>query len=249
MQHPTRRFSSRVENYVRYRPHYPQCALQILRDTCRLSPDWHVADIGSGTGFLTELFLGNGNPTYAVEPNKEMRQVAEALLKDCPGFTSIDGAAEYTTLGDDSVDMVAAGQAFHWFDRDKAKAEFARILRPGGWVVLIWNDRRMDTPFLQAYEDLLREHSSDYRQVDHKNVDQKALADFFAAAEYITQSCENVQTFDCDGLKGRLLSSSYAPETDNEAMLAELACIFDQHQTDGQVLFHYDTSIYISQST
>lgn len=246
MQHPTRRFSSRVENYVKYRPHYPQCVVEILCEECGLTHDWRVADIGSGTGFLTELFVHNGNQTFAVEPNREMRAAAEALLKGRPGFTSVDGTAEDTTLDDHSVDMVTAGQAFHWFDRDKAKAEFSRILRPG-WVVIIWNERRMDSPFLQAYEDLLREFSPEYRKVDHKNVDCETLADFFAPAGFFTRSCENLQMFDYEGLKGRLLSSSYAPETNNEPMLAKLVCIFEQHQSDGRVLFHYDTRIYLSQ--
>ena len=247
MQHATRRFSSRVENYIKYRPHYPQVVLEILRNECGLTPDWQIADVGSGTGFLTKLFLRNGNPTFAIEPNKEMREAAESSLKGCPGFISIDGTAEDTTLGDDSVDMIAAGQAFHWFDPSKAKVEFHRILKPGGWIVLIWNERRVDSSFLQAYEDLLREFAPEYEKVDHRNVDCEALADLFAPARYSTRRCENVQTFDLEGLKGRLLSSSYAPETNNEAMLSELARIFERHQSDGQILFHYDARIYLSQ--
>ena len=247
MLEPARRFSSRVENYVKYRPHYPQCVLEILRDECRLAPEWQIADIGSGTGILTELFLQNGNPTVAVEPNKEMREAAESLLKDRTGFISITGTAENTALPDASVDLIAAGQAFHWFHRDKARTEFARILRQGGWVALIWNERHVDTPFLQAFEQLMCDFCPEYKSVDHKNVDAKALADFFAPAGFITHCCENTQTFDLEGLRGRLLSSSYAPETDNEPMLAELVRIFERHQSNGRVFFHYDTRIYLSQ--
>lgn len=247
MQHPTRRFSSRVENYVKYRPHYPSCVLDILCHECGLTPNWRVADIGSGTGFLTELFLQNGNQTFAVEPNKEMRKAAEALLKNCPGFISIDGTAEDTTLPEAAVDMVAAGQAFHWFDRDKAKVEFARILGPGGWVILVWNERRMDSSFAHAYEGLLREYSPEYEKADHRNIDRKTLKDFFAPADFSLHTCENAQAFDAMGLQGRLLSSSYAPEADNEAMLSELARIFEQYQSDGRVIFHYHTRVYFSQ--
>ena len=143
--------------------------------------------------------------------------------------------------------MIAAGQAFHWFDRGKARAEFARVSRPGGWVVLIWNERRLDTPFLQAFERLMCEFCPEYKSVDHKNVDAKALSDFFAPNGFLARSCENAQTFGLEGLRGRLLSSSYAPLTDNETMLAELVRIFEQHQTDGRVLLHYDTRIYLSQ--
>jgi SAM-dependent methyltransferase len=221
--------------------------LEILRNDCGLSPEWRIADIGSGTGFLTELFLRNGNPTFAIEPNKEMREAAETLLHSYPGFISIDGTAEDSTLGDYSVDMIAAGQAFHWFDRPKAKAEFSRILRPGGWVALMWNERRDDTPFLQAYEQLMCDFCPEYKTVDHKNVDCHALSEFFAPAGYLNRSCENVQAFDFEGLRGRLLSSSYAPLTGNERMLAELSRIFELHQSNGRVLLDYDTRIYLSQ--
>jgi ubiquinone/menaquinone biosynthesis C-methylase UbiE len=142
MQDPTQRFSDRVENYVRYRPTYPQVVVETLAVECHLTTASIIADIGSGTGILTKLFLDNGNRVL-VEPNREMREAGERLLVDCAGFTSIAATAESTTLPDHSVDFVTAGQAFHWFDREKARAEFTRILKPGGWVVLVWNDRRL----------------------------------------------------------------------------------------------------------
>ena len=151
MSDSTRRFSSRVDNYVKYRPSYPPEVVELLAAECGLTPGALVADIGAGTGLLAELFLQNGYRVLGVEPNREMRQAGERLLGDYPHFTSIDGTAEVTTLADKSVDIITAGQAFHWFDREKARAEFARILRPGGWVALVWNERRVDaTPFLAA---------------------------------------------------------------------------------------------------
>ena len=138
---PTRRFTNRVANYARYRPGYPPAVLTCLRDECGLSPGSTVADVGSGTGILTELFLANGNHVYAVEPNEAMRQAAELSLAHYPGFTSVDGRAEATTLADDSVDFVTAGQAFHWFDAAASRVEFNRILRPGGYTALVWNAR------------------------------------------------------------------------------------------------------------
>ena len=247
---PTQRFSSRVENYVRYRPGYPAGVLELLRTECGLSPESVVADIGSGTGKLTELLLESGCRVLGVEPNTEMRQAAERALGDNSRFTSIAASAEVTTLPDDCVDLIVVGQAFHWFDRERCRDEFVRILKPGGWVVLIWNDRRTDaTPFLAAYETLLREFATDYEQVNHRNIDVNALREFFRV-ELKLRKFPYAQCFDFDGLKGRLLSSSYAPEPgqpNHEAMLTRLREIFDVHQQDGRVAFDYDTLVYYGQ--
>ena len=151
MTDPTQRFTSRVEHYVRYRPSYPRDLLDLLETRCGLSSASVVADVGSGTGILSELFLENGNRVIGIEPNKEMREAAERRLRRHPRFTSVAGTAEATTLDDASADFVAAGQAFHWFDPERARTEFSRILKPGGWVVLAWNLRRKEaTPFLPA---------------------------------------------------------------------------------------------------
>src|SRR5207244_4125864 len=129
-----------------------------------------IADIGSGTGILAEMFLKNGNQVYGVEPNREMREAGERLLGGYPRFTSVEGKAEATPLADSSVDFITAAQALHWFDLDAARTEFRRILNPRGWVVILWNDRRDESPFMQAYRQLLLRHSTDYLQVDHKRI-------------------------------------------------------------------------------
>jgi SAM-dependent methyltransferase len=244
----TTRFSDRVENYVRYRPGYPDGVLDVLRRETALAPDSVVADVGSGTGISSELFLRNGNEVFAVEPNAEMRQAAERMLGHHAGFHSVAGTAEATTLPDGSVDHVVAGQAFHWFDRGKARREFGRILRPGGWVVLMWNARRDDsTPFLREYEALLQRYGTDYREVQHRNVDLSTLREFFAGGELEMRTLYNEQRFDFEGLKGRLLSSSYAPAEGHPhfpPMIAELERIFARNAEEGEVRFEYDTEIY-----
>lgn len=250
MLESTKRFSSRVENYVKYRPRYPQAVIEILREECGLTPEWRVADIGSGTGFSTELFLANGNPTYGVEPNGPMREAAESLLKPYPRFTSIDGTAEETTLPDSCVELVVAGQAFHWFDREKCRQEFRRILRPGGWVALMWNERRKGVPFLDEYEQMLKEHAPEYPVADHTKTDDEIIGEFFSPAGFRSRTSEYEQVFDFEGLKGRLLSVSYAPEPghpNHEPMIAELKRIFDEYQSDGRVRFEYDTRVYVGQ--
>jgi SAM-dependent methyltransferase len=251
MTDATQRFSSRVENYVKYRPGYPNEVIETLRNECGLTADSIVADVGSGTGILTEMFLRNGNAVYGIEPNREMREAAERLLKDHPRFRSVAAQAEETTLDDDSVDFVAAGQAFHWFDREKTRREFARVLKPRGWVALIWNERvTTTTPFLVAYEQLLKDYSTDYEQVDHRRIDDDVIRDFFGSDDFRLKQFINVQVFDYEGVKGRLLSSSYAPEEDHPnygPMLAELERIFQTYQDEGRVVFEYVTQMYYGQ--
>lgn len=247
MSDPVKRFSSRVENYVRYRPGYPREIIDLLAAECRLTTDSTVADVGSGTGILSELFLQHGNRVYGVEPNREMRKAAERLLEAHADFTSIDGRAEATTLFERSIDMVAAGQAFHWFDLEKARQEFVRILQPEGWVVLIWNERRLDSSgFLRAYEDLLLKYATDYAAVRHENVYEE-IASFFAPSRFSVATFDNFQTFDCEGLKGRAFSASYTPEPGHShyrPMLEQLIQTFQSHQKDGKVTIEYDTKLY-----
>lgn len=244
---PLKRFSSRADNYVKYRPGYPDAVIDILKSDCGLTKTSVVADVGSGTGILTKLFLDNGNSVFAIEPNAAMRLAAERLLGSSRGFKSIDANAEATALEAQSVDVVAAAQAFHWFNRAKAKREFVRILKPGGWVVLIWNERRLDsTPFLRAYEDLLLRYGTDYGKVRHENVTSE-IDEFFAPEPFQLRTLQNAQHFDFESLKGRLLSSSYAPDQDHPnftAMLGELAEIFKGNEKHGIVSFEYETKVY-----
>jgi SAM-dependent methyltransferase len=244
---PTARFSDRVADYVRTRPGYPPGVLDLLRREAGLTPDVVIADVGSGTGLSAEMFLKAGYTVYGVEPNRDMREAAAALLARYPAFHSIDGKAEATTLAAESVGAVVAGQAFHWFDPGKARHEFRRILRPPGLVVLLWNTRKLDTtPFLRAYEELLHRFGTDYKEVVHTNVDRAALRAFFGG-DIEARVLPNEQVFDRDGICGRLRSSSYTPppgHPNHEPMLRELDRIFDAHAEGGTVRFEYDTELY-----
>lgn len=242
----TKRFSSRVDNYVRYRPGYPPEIVDLLRVECGLTKTSAVADIGSGTGKLSELLLKAGCLVWGVEPNQEMREAGERI--NLPNFTSVDGTAEATTLAVRSADIITVAQAFHWFDHAKCRPEFVRILKPGGWLVIIWNDRRSDTtPFLVAYENLMQEFGTDYKEVNHRRTDKPELIRSFYGSEPRFKNFYYVQQFDFEGLKGRVLSSSYAPEAGHpkhEPMLAALRRIFEAHQQGGRVAFEYDTHVY-----
>ena len=247
MTDSTQRFSSRVADYVKYRPGYPPALIDLLRSECGLTETSVIADIGSGTGLLAEPFLRNGNLVFGVEPNQEMREAGERLLSDYASFRSVAGAAEGTTLEDQSVDFVMAGQAFHWFKRDAARREWTRILKPEGWVVLVWNERRTATPFLEAYEQLLLTYGTDYQTVDHRNIDETTIASFYGSDGYTLRTFGNSQDFDYDGLEGRLRSSSYTLEPGHAnyaPMLAHLRELFDRNQVEGKVHFEYETSVY-----
>ena len=245
---PTQRFSDRVADYVKYRPEYPNEIVPLLKDLANLSNQSVIADVGSGTGKLTEQLLQIGCNVLAVEPNEEMRAAAQELLDHDPHFTSVVGQAEATTLPDASVDLIAAGQAFHWFDPNKTRLEFMRILRPDGRVALIWNRRRTEScPFLRAYDALLMEHAEEYREGHGNHVEPAVLRQFFGHDSVDTHRFDNVQRFDWPGLKGRVLSASYVPKDGpaHERILAELESLFDAYKDNETVAFTYDTEVYL----
>jgi SAM-dependent methyltransferase len=248
----TSRFSDRVENYVRYRPGYPSEVLGLLEKDCGLTPAHLIADVASGTGIWTRMLLENGNRVFGVEPNAEMRQAGERLLASFPNFTSVAGTAEATTLGDDSLDFVTAAQAAHWFDREKTRREFVRILKPGGWLVLLWNERVTDsTAFLREYEELLLTYGTDYADVRHERTTDE-VNEFFDPAPFQERTFAMRQEFDYAGLEGRLLSSSYAPGPDHpkyEPMLRDLRGLFDKYAAAGRVNVDYKTRVYFGEIT
>jgi ubiquinone/menaquinone biosynthesis C-methylase UbiE len=245
---PKARFSDRVDDYVKYRPHYSQDVVQALRQGCGLRPGHAIADVGCGTGLLAKIFLENDNRVVGVEPNREMRVAGENYLATFSNFSMVEGSAEATGLADASADFVIAGQAFHWFRPADTRNEFARILTPGGWVVLVWHDRDTTSkPFLRAYEDFVRRHSTDYEQVAHKYLaSYDALQRFFAPDEVKLIEQHNQQKLDFNGLRGRLLSSSYVPKAGekHDAMMGELPHLFSSHADNGHVTLEYDTKIY-----
>jgi ubiquinone/menaquinone biosynthesis C-methylase UbiE len=245
------RFSNRVADYVRYRPGYPAAVLDALREDCGLRSGHVVADIGSGTGFLSELFLKNGNRVYGVEPNDAMRRAADEYLASYDGFVGCSGSAESVPLDDGSVDFVTAGQAFHWFEPNAARTEFIRILKPAGWIVVLWNERLTDTtPFLLSFEALLRKFGTDYSRINESYPREEQMLAFFQTTAYGQQQLPNLQVFDFESLAGRVRSSSYMPAQDHPQfapMMAELQNIFQAHQQDGSVRMEYLTRFYYGQ--
>jgi ubiquinone/menaquinone biosynthesis C-methylase UbiE len=246
---PTVRFSNRVENYVKYRPGYPDEVMEFLQRKFRLDQDSYIADVGSGTGIFTRLLLGKGYKVYAVEPNEPMKAVAEKDFEIYRTFTSVAGSAEHTNLPAGSVDLITSATAFHWFDVEQSRIEFKRILKPNGAVALLWNVRKPDVDaFAIAYDQLLSNYATDYKEVKSKTLNGERLSAFFDQGQFETISYPNEQVFDEEALIGRPLSSSYVPlpETpEGNVFLKDLKAIFHEHQVDGKVRFLYDTVLYI----
>ena len=247
----TERFSNRVADYVRYRPTYPTALLDWLRDAQGVTPDWRVADVGAGTGISSKMFLDAGYPVTAVEPNAAMREAAVTWLGGHSHFRAVDGRADATTLDDASVDLVFVAQAFHWFDPPSTRREFHRILRPGGLAAICWNSRRLtSTPFLVGYEALLQTYGTDYTSVAERYADEPRMREWFGAGWRGTAEFDHRQWLDFDALRGRLMSSSYAPKEghpNHAPMIEALRQLFDACQTDGKISFDYDTRVYVGE--
>ena len=248
MLNSTIRFSDRVEDYAKYRPSYPSDVIELLKSKFSLSPSHTIVDVGSGTGISSELFLKNGNTVFGVEPNDSMRIEAEKNLARYEAFKSVNGVSNKTNLSNKCADFIVVAQAFHWFEPVSTRAEFKRILKDDGVVVILFNDRATKgTPFAEQYEALLNEFGSDYKQVKHKNVGEKRHKEFLG--EYQEFHFSNYQDFNFDGLLGRLQSSSYAPKEGDirfVEMVNVLRRIFDDNCKNGLVRIEYDTQLFCS---
>lgn len=244
---PTERFSTRVEAYREHRPRYPREIVDVLRRECGLAADWVIADVAAGTGLLAEIFLANGNPVIAVEPNAPMRAVCEELCGQFPRLRCVDGTAEATGLAENSVDMITVGQAMHWFDLDATRREFVRVLRPGGWCVVVYNHRKMrGDAFHAGYERILVEFGIDYDVVQSNHLPAERLVEFFAPAPMVCATLVNIQPMTLQGLRGRVLSSSYMPQEGHArypAMMEAVDALFARHTQDGVVRMEYETAV------
>lgn len=244
------RFSNRVADYIKYRPHYPEAIIDFLQTQYHLSEGMLIADIGAGPGISSELFLEAGYPVIGVEPNKEMREASEELLERYRTFRAVDGSAEHTGLDDASVHAIVCGQAFHWFDTVKAKEEFKRILKRNGLVILIWNERKVVSDFEKEYDQLIEKHARDYIKVGHRNIELENIQAFFAPNPCRLETFANSQIFDFNGLEGRLVSSSYMPPRNDAGyvpMITDLKQLFDRYETNNSITIHYDTKVYVGQ--
>lgn len=246
MKASTERFSDRVEHYARYRPHYPDALLNFL--VSKISPPANVADVGSGTGILSDQLLQCGYHVAAVEPNKPMRAAAEDRLSGTNGFRSIAGTAESTTLQTHSVDMVTCAQSFHWFDHEKCRIEFDRILRPQGLIGLIWNDRVREDPLMKQYDEVLKRFAPEYPSCSHRRVSQADIQAFFAGGSYQLVTFPNNQTLNREAFLGRIISSSYVPlagQPGHGELIEACNSLFDRFAVNDSIQFLYQAHTYL----
>jgi SAM-dependent methyltransferase len=248
----TERFSNRADAYVRGRPSYPQQLVDHLQQVGALKRGQLIVDLGVGTGLSAEPFLRSGYSVIGVEPNEAMRLTGDQQLAAYAAkggtYRSVAGTAEATTLPDDIADLVIAGQAFHWFNVERAAIEARRILRPGGWAALIWNDRQSTgSAFLAGYEALLRTHGVDYANTGHRHIDEKGIAQFFAPAQALVVTFDNPRELELEDLLALAGSASYLPapgDSRHAAMLSALNALFDAHEQNGSVQMMYQTRMH-----
>ncbi|WP_297216441.1 class I SAM-dependent methyltransferase [Thermoplasma sp.] len=240
-------FTGKAENYSKYRPAYPIEIIRLLKEKYGFNKDMVIADIGCGTGILARLFLENGNPVICVDPNEDMLAVAKKILSSYSNVSFVVGKAESTRLNDHSVNVITVGQAFHWFDMDRAKREFRRILKAPNMVVLIWNDRDVRDPFTQQYEELVREFSKGYHGTGSTAIPAERIYSFFDY-DYDYYQMDNFQALDLDGLIGRYLSNSYSLQENDpryREAISRLEDLFKTNQKDGKIVLKYTTKVFI----
>ncbi|MBS1701795.1 MAG: class I SAM-dependent methyltransferase [Armatimonadetes bacterium] len=248
---PTQRFSDRVADYVRYRPSYPADLVRRIMEIGGLNEGSVVADVGCGTGIFAQLLLDTGVKVFGVEPNAPMMEAAVNQLGGYPKFAMLNGTAERTGLTADSVDAITAAQAFHWFDQEPTRAEFRRILKPRGWVFLLWNERDdKGSEFSRLYEQALLDCAPEYAKVGHRNTPDDDVLAWFQNPAATLERFDNSQFLDLDSFLGRAYSSSYVPAAgtaEREAITARLTDVFERCQSDGLIELKYETKLYYGQ--
>lgn len=251
MKNSITRFTGRVEYFAKYRPGYPEQVIGALEKNIGFDTSKDIADIGCGTGILSKLFLSNGNLVFGVEPNDEMRSEAERQLGKFLNFISVNGTAENTCLATNSADMITVGNAFHWFDPKKTKKEFKRVLRKGGHVVILWNERKNSSPFMKALDSILKPLNLLHEEMERDLSDKNFLKSFFGEEKIHTGTFPNFQMLDLNGLKGRVQSISYVPEEGDEhkKVMKDIKDLFDKFNNGGQVKIEYVTKVFYGNLT
>lgn len=243
------RFSNRADVYAKYRPTYPREAVTAICGRVGLAEGAAVADVGSGTGLWTEKLLEAGLDVYAVEPNLEMRSKAEVQFVDQPRFHSCDGSAEATGLASNSVRLVTAGQAFHWFEPTAALPEFCRVIEGDPWMAIVWNTRdREASEFMDQYSAFLTEFRA-LPVCDHYLIRSAGkLGQYFTAESFELLYFHHEFQVDFAALTGMVGSMSNMPEAGSkelDEMMIKIRPIFEKNAVDGSVRYCLKTELYI----
>lgn len=258
MRQRSRSFDAWALDYDRYRPTYPQSLFDHIAARLELPNDARVADLGAGTGKAARQMARRGWHVVAVEPGEGMLDVLRARAEqEGLAIVARQASAEDTGLPDASVDLVRAGQAFHWFDKARAVPEMARIVRPGGGVAIFWNGRADDrSPFLSAYTDLLEhylpEHHIDRQERESTAPRELSEGGWFEIVPDKTQLRHDVAMTADDFVSyvftGSQIRLFIEPDA-QERLKSDIRELIQGHFGDGEVIVPYDVDVYVGQRT
>ncbi|MCX9157293.1 class I SAM-dependent methyltransferase [Niveibacterium sp. 24ML] len=238
-------FTEKVRDYIVGRPGYPDALVARLAERVGARAGQHLADIGCGTGLLAQTFLQHGYTVTGIEPNNAMREAGAQLLAVLPSFQMFSGTAEQTGLPDASVDGIVVGTAFHWFDQAPTRAEFARILRPGGWVALVGNERDVVSGADAALASLLAQFRSDAHE-QMRALEACAPAGFLGAGALHFELGHRL-SLDQAAFSALVFSRSYMPRP-NSARRAEaeaaIETAFARYAAGGRYTLNYRATVF-----
>lgn len=245
----TEKFTGKASIYKKYRPKYPKEFIDYLYSQVGFKKQSIIADIGSGTGILSEQLLKKESIVIGIEPNQNMRELAERDLSLYDKFTSVNGLAENTTLADNSVDYITVAQAFHWFNAEEFKKECQRILKPNGKVVLVWNSRATNSELVKENGQVCEKFCINFKGFSGgKEEKPDSFSSFFRAGTYEYKVFENNLSFDMDNFIGRNLSASYAPKEEDsnyQKFIDELSILFNKYSSNGFLVLPNITRCYV----
>ena len=243
-------FSGIADIYDKYRPTYPQILFAYLNSNIGINKFSTVADIGSGTGILSEKLLEICRKVYAVEPNDDMRQISELKLSCTDKFIPVRATAEATTLSEHCIDYITVAQAFHWFDRKLFKRECQRILKSNGQVILIWNCRDEENEIVQEVDSISRKYCPNFSGSSCGMRGARTSNEYndFFVGNYETKQFNNPITFNKESFLGLHQSASYCPDRNEEnysRYMDELSNYFEAHAENGMLILKNNTYCYI----
>ena len=237
-------FSSKVSDYVASRPDYPAALFAALRAECDLLPGAVVADIGAGTGLLTQGLLAQGYAVTAIEPSDTMRAAADQALGHFAGYRSASGTAEQIPLPDSCADLITAAQAFLWFDIEAARTEFLRVLKPAGHVALIWNDRVPTDSLHIALDDIFARYGGAKRGAMLAHDERSEVPAFFGANTPLELTWPHEHRLSEAALLSLVFSRSYMQTRDSEPgrqASQQVSTLFHSLAIGGHIAVRYNT--------
>ena len=242
-------FGRQAGSYAKVRPAYPAAVMETLTSLLPPTPDVHVCDLAAGTGILTRQLLDSGYRVTAVEPVGGMREELERQLAKA-GVDILDGTAEHLPLDDRSVDAVTVGQAFHWFDPQPALTDIARVLKPGGVLLMVWNARDENVDWMRQWGDLVADLGGGRPYQDHRELlweDVVAESGLFTPLEHleVPQGQTGTPELVIERTRSTSFIAALPPERHQHALDAVAQLLATHPDTRGrdQITIPYNTQI------